>query len=80
LKAVKSLGRAIPQEIGIVTFDNYPLAQYTEPSLTSIDVDTYLLGEHAAFVLLKTIENETNIQHILVGTKLFQRESTDRKL
>ena len=80
LKAVKSLERAIPQEIGIVTFDNYPLAQYTEPSLTSIDVDTYLLGEHAAFVLLKTIENETNIQHILVGTKLFQRESTDRNL
>ncbi len=79
LKAVKAGRMQIPRDIGIITFDNYPLAQFTEPTLTSIDIDTYLLGEQAASALFQAIENNANSQQILVSTRLFERESTNRE-
>jgi DNA-binding LacI/PurR family transcriptional regulator len=80
MRAVKSLGLSIPNDIGIVTFDNYPLAEYTDPALTAVDVDTFHLGEEAAEILLKNIctENRVN-QYTLLSTTMILRKSSVRE-
>jgi hypothetical protein len=45
LKAIHEYKWKIPEEIGIVTFDQYPLAAYTTPPLTSLNIDTFKLGD-----------------------------------
>ena len=65
----------VPEQVGIIAFDNYPLAEYTSPKLTVIDIDTALLGEESAELLFKRIENPENNQQILLAAHLIERES-----
>ncbi len=58
----KKLGKQVPTEIGVVTFDNYPFAEYMDPPLTVVDIDTYKLGEMAAEVLINKIKDQNFIQ------------------
>ena len=44
LRALRGAGIRIPEEAGVVTFDNYPLAPFMDPPLTAVDVDTSRLG------------------------------------
>ena len=78
LKAVRACGLGCPLDVGIVTFDNYPLAEFTDPALTSVDVDTALLGEQAARLLFQQIDHHTPNQQIVLGTTLVERISSDR--
>ena len=79
LKACKERKIAVPEEIGIVAFDNYPLAEYTEPQLTIVDIDTSLLGEQAAQLLFQRIDSRTGNQQIMLSTVLVPRASSERK-
>ena len=80
LSAAAELGIAVPQQLGVVTFDNYPIAEYTSPPLTAVDVDTFSLGEQAASILLKKVQRDKDLnQQILISTKLIERTSTSRK-
>ena len=63
----------------IVAFDNYPLAEYTDPQLTIIDIDTAMLGEQTAQLLFRRIENKAGNQQIMLSTTLVKRASTERK-
>jgi DNA-binding LacI/PurR family transcriptional regulator len=80
MKAIKSLGLSIPNDIGIVTFDNYPIAEYTDPPLTAIDVDTFHLGEQAAEIVLKRIHGGAMVnQYTLLSTTMIPRNSSARE-
>lgn len=77
LKELKKGGMNIPQDIGVITFDNYPLAKYLEPALSAVDIDTYRMGEVAATMLFDQIKNREQIpKGKLVTTKIIPREST----
>lgn len=79
LKALKTMNISVPDDIGIVTFDNYPLAEYMDPPLTAIDIDTYKLGEHAAELLFKLMEKgELKSKSKLIETELIIRKSTTK--
>lgn len=78
LKAARAEGLSIPAQIGVVTFDNYPLAEFTDPPLTPVDVDTALLGEQAARLLFQHIDHHTPSQQVLLGTTLIERASSQR--
>ncbi len=78
LKAARAQGLGVPAEIGVATFDNYPLAEFTDPPLTSVDVDTALLGEQAARLLFQHIDHHTPSQQVLLGTTLIERASSHR--
>ena len=45
IKALKENGYRIPQDIGIVGFDNLPLGSVIEPALTTIHVPKQYMGE-----------------------------------
>ena len=79
LKACRELRLRIPDEIGIVAFDNYPLAEYVDPPLTIVDIDTAMLGEQTAQLLFRRIENKAGNQQIMLSTTLVKRASTERK-
>lgn len=79
LQAARKLNIGVPSQLGIVAFDNYPFADYTDPPLTVIDIDTALLGEQTARLLFQRIERKTTNQQILLSAMLIQRESSDRK-
>lgn len=80
LKALKEKKIKVPNQVGVVTFDNYPIAEYTDPPLTSVDVDTFSLGEQVANILINKIQRESGKnQQTLISTNLIQRESTNRK-
>ncbi|MDY6335296.1 MAG: LacI family DNA-binding transcriptional regulator [Lachnospiraceae bacterium] len=79
-KALKKMGKAVPEEAGIVTFDNYPLAEYMDPPFTAIDVDTYQLGEKAAEMLMESMHGKKTVRHQLIRTNLLVRESSARNI
>lgn len=79
LKACRELGLRVPAEIGIVAFDNYPLAEYMDPPLTIVDIDTAMLGEQTAQLLFRRIENRIGNQQIMLSTTLITRASSERK-
>lgn len=78
LQAARKLKISVPDQLGVVTFDNYPLAEYSLPPLTAVDIDTALLGEQTAQLLFQRIERRTANQQILLSTALIKRESSDR--
>lgn len=81
LHVLKKGGKQIPEDIGVITFDNYPLAEYMEPALSVVDVDTYKLGEEAAKVLFDKIKQvDLNKKNILVPTQIIQRKSTKKEV
>ena len=79
-KEIKRLGYSVPQEIGMVTFDNYPLAEYMEPPLSVVDVDTYSLGIEATKRLIDMIQKkEIKEDYGIIPTSLIERTSTRKE-
>ena len=71
---------AVPEQMGIVTFDNYPLAEYLDPPLTAVDINTYLLGERAAATLFDMIRHQNGKEEaILIKTSIIERKSTEKR-
>jgi DNA-binding LacI/PurR family transcriptional regulator len=77
LKTLKNINRKVPDEIGIVTFDNYPIAEFTDPPLTVVDVDTYGLGIQVAQQLISKLQGNTKeVNPMYIPTKMIVRESS----
>jgi len=79
LKAIQKAGLSVPNDIGIVSFDNYPVADLADPPLTTVDVDVYELGVQTANMLFKLIDNPlSRQQQTLIATEIQAKESTMR--
>lgn len=79
LRAAKRLNLCVPDDLGILCFDNTVITELAEPSITSIDVDTFGLGVQAASILIDQVENpDTSIRQTLLATRIIQRASTGR--
>ena len=85
LLAIKEKGLTIPNDIGIVCFDDSDWALILEPSITVIRQPVYQLGSTAAELLIKKIEDEeNNLDHkptvVTLKTELIIRNSTIKKI
>ncbi len=79
MKAIRAAGLSIPDDLGIVGFDNYPIADLFEPALTTVDIDVFELGKQAANILFRLIEYpESKKQQSLISTDIQARASTKR--
>jgi DNA-binding LacI/PurR family transcriptional regulator len=69
-KAISSFGLKIPDDIGVVGFDDIFISQFLTPRLTTVHVPIFELGKTAAELLLKKIDNpEINeCNHIRITT------------
>lgn len=79
MKAIKENGYKIPEEIGVVSFDNFPVAELSEPNMTTVDIDVIDLGIQVAAMLLREIELPSQSkQNSLLSVKLISRGSAER--
>jgi len=79
MKAITEKKLDIPKDVGIVSFDNFPVAELLEPSLTTVDVNVFEMGMQAANLLLKRMENPSASHQVsLISTTIQIRESTMR--
>lgn len=80
LQELKTNKISVPDQMGIITFDNYPLAEYLDPPLTAVDIDTYLLGEQAASTLFDMIKQKKRKEGtVLIKTGIIERKSTKKR-
>jgi len=74
---IKQLKLQIPQDIGVVGFDDIFVSQYLNPPLTTVHVNIDEVGKRAAELLLNKIQSSNNIPASIVHipTELILRES-----
>ena len=71
---------SIPRDMGLITFDDYPLSQLIDPPLTVIDIDVHEMGKQAASILLRKIKNPgLQVQSFVTLPNLIVRSSTKNK-
>ena len=78
LKALYSIGYKVPEDIGVVGFDNNELAQLSSPTLTSVDTFYALQAQRTATEIIRKIEmneNKSTIGRILTKVKLVEGKS-----
>lgn len=80
VKAINAKGKRIPEDIAIVSFDDYPLSRVIEPLLTVVDIDVYDMGNQAGSILIRKINNPALlVQSYTTLPQLIERESTRRQ-
>ncbi len=65
IKALRGAGIRVPSDVAVVGFDNLPIAQVIEPTLTTISQPMHELGAVAAQLLLKRLAGEQPESRIL---------------
>jgi LacI family transcriptional regulator len=77
LAALAESGISVPNDIAVVGFDDIAMARYASPPLTTVHVNTSLLGERAVELLLraKRSPNPGVRQHEVLPTTLAIRRS-----
>ncbi|MCX7772556.1 MAG: LacI family transcriptional regulator [Clostridia bacterium] len=66
----------VPKDMKLITFDNYPFAPYTSPSLSVVDMDVFELGVQSCNLLLKKLKNPEFLSHTVLSPTVIQRESS----
>lgn len=76
MRAFKEFGHRIPEDIGIVGFDNTSICTYIDPPLTSINVPIHYMGQTAVNRLVEVIHAKNyRPVTIKVSTNLIIRKS-----
>jgi LacI family transcriptional regulator len=80
MKYLKHANISIPQEVGVIGFSNWDMANFVSPSLSSVDQHAYEMGEKAVELLVEAIKNSEVGKDQIFETKtsLVVRESTQR--
>lgn len=77
IKALKIVGKRVPQDIQVIGFDNTLDARNFEVPLTTIDTDKEVLGNESIVTLLNRIKYKEDRNRIIhLKTKPIYREST----
>ncbi|WFR54875.1 LacI family DNA-binding transcriptional regulator [Anaerocolumna sp. AGMB13025] len=76
IRAFKEFGITVPEQVSIIGFDDMPICQFTDPTLTTMYVPKQRLGALAVDRLLSCI-NDGNTEHIKIelAVQLMERNS-----
>lgn len=75
LRACAELARRVPEDVAVVGCDDIRLASLVKPSLTTLSVSKYDLGQRAVEMLFERIERGGEQEDIVVRPELIVRES-----
>ncbi|WP_047998517.1 LacI family DNA-binding transcriptional regulator [Lactiplantibacillus herbarum] len=77
LKALQQAEIAVPQRVKLFSFNNTTLAEYVYPEISSVNVETELMGSTAVDLLVNRFQtNRRAAQRVELGTTLVERDST----
>lgn len=81
LKALKTLGKRVPEDVQVIGFDDLPVSRFVTPALTTVAQNRKALGEEAAKILIRLIERPDMKQPeiVKIPVTLTIRESTLEK-
>ncbi|MDA3812511.1 MAG: LacI family DNA-binding transcriptional regulator [Spirochaetaceae bacterium] len=77
LRALKEKNISVPSKVAVISTGNTMITRIHSPSITSLDLGSYEMGNKAAELLVDVIEKK-RIQpsHVIMQTNLIEREST----
>ncbi len=82
LTALKEAGLRVPNDIGVAGFGNFEVSQYSDPSISTVEVDPTEVGRVAAELVMNLLADEDQgsemARHHPVGVSFIMRESTQR--
>ena len=77
LETLHSAGRRVPEDVAVIGFDDFPLAQRTTPRLTTVRQPIEAMGRAMVRLLLEEMEESAVAwRHVILRTELMVREST----
>lgn len=79
--AIKEKGLAMPQNIGLVGFNNEPIMRLLTPAISSVDMPSFELGKAAAKLFIEVMHNKEDMRMVeeVLRPKLIVRESSKRQ-
>ena len=76
LHALRRAGRRVPEDVAVIGFDDLPLAQHTQPPLTTIRQPLERVGAVAAQRLIAALDGgNTDVPDPVLPTTLVARAS-----
>jgi DNA-binding LacI/PurR family transcriptional regulator len=77
IRAIRQCGLKMPEEIGLICFDNYPLSEILDPMPTIVDINVHDMGIQAGTLLLRKIRHpELQVQTFTTMPILKVRSTT----
>jgi DNA-binding LacI/PurR family transcriptional regulator len=70
-----ALGIPIPEEFGVIGFDNLDICSQIVPELTTIDQDIFGKGKAAVKLLLEAIDNGLSPRRLILPTRIVSRQT-----
>jgi LacI family transcriptional regulator len=78
--AIKEMGLKIPEDIGLVGFNNEPITELLTPSITSVEMFAFEMGKETAKIFIKMLHSDVDMseEDIIIKPKLYIRQSSNR--
>ena len=79
IRALRASGRRIPEDVGVVGYDDSAVARTVDPPLTSVRQPVEEMGREMTRLLVQAIEEGASVpRRIVLGTDLIVRRSSGR--
>jgi DNA-binding LacI/PurR family transcriptional regulator len=76
LKALRSAGRRVPEDVSVAGFDDQRMSAYLDPPLTTVRAPTAQVGQEAARQLIRLIQAQpVPAQKTLLPVEIILRRS-----
>jgi DNA-binding LacI/PurR family transcriptional regulator len=76
LTALLAAGRRVPQDVAVIGFDDFLLAEHTDPRLTTVRQPVEEIGRAMVRLLLEEMEDSASAwRHVILRTELVVRDS-----
>ena len=84
LRVIKELGLSVPEDIGIVSFDDYELFQMHHPPVTAVAQPIDKIADQIISIMVRRLANnaadKSEAETVMLPTELLVRESSIKKL
>ncbi len=74
-RAIQEVGLSIPDDIGVISFNDIPVAQFLTPPLTTVRIHGEHIGEVAVDLLLERLSGRAYGKQVRIATELVHRGS-----
>ena len=78
IRALKDMGKSVPEAVSVVGFDGIDISRYTIPRLTTVEQPVDEIARRSVNMLLDMVDNNALPRHILVNAEFRRRESICR--
>lgn len=79
MRAIRDMGRSVPEDVSVVGYDGIELSRYAFPKLATVHQDSETLARRGAEVLLEQLENQGPCIHEVIPFQVLEGESVARR-